>query len=277
MSGRKATAELLELLRTRVLGPEGQGARAVFLDEVRGGTGFSSGRTIDAVSVGLWPSRGCLVEGYELKQSRGDWRGELNNPAKAEEIARHCDRFWLVTTPGVAEADEVPPNWGWLERDGKRKRLICKREATPLDSKGPSPEFVAAMLRRAVKADMNRELKAHRKDIEADAARKIQIQTEGSRNEVARLESELEEYRAAWSTFREKAGIAFPFWITKGEMLALTGEVVGALMRGKGRESLRGRIKSTIRDLDDAKGRFTEVLEKLDGGDDDDGPMLTEP
>lgn len=275
MSGRKATAELLELLRTRVLGPEGQGARAVFLDEVRGGTGFSSNRTIDAVSIGMWPSRGCLVEGYELKQSRGDWRGELNDPSKAEEIARHCDRFWLVTTKGVAEADEVPPNWGWLERDGKRKRLICKREATTLAGDGPTPEFVAAMLRRAVKADLNRELKAHKKAADEDARRKIEVRTEASRNEAARLERELEEYRRVWSVFREKSGINLPFWIDKEEGIALVGEVVGALMRGKGRESLRGRIKSTIRDLDDAKGRFTEVLEKLGGEDDDEGPMLS--
>ena len=277
MSGKKQTQELLEILRQRVLGPEGQGARAVFLDEVRGGTGFSSGRTIDAVSIGMWPSRGCLVEGYELKQSRGDWRGELNNPEKAEEIARYCDRFWLVTTKGVAEADEVPPNWGWLERDGNRKRLICKREATPLDGEGPSPTFVAAMLRRAVKADLSREVKAHKKDVDAEASRKIQIQTERSRNDVTRLEGELEEYRAAWSTFREESGLAFPFWVGKEEMLELVGEVVGALMRGKGRESLRGRLRSTIRDLDDAKGRFEEVLEKLPGGDDDDGPTLSEP
>lgn len=275
MSGRKATEELLELLRTRVLGPEGQGARAVFLDEVRGGTGWSSGRTIDAVSVGMWPSRGCLVEGYELKQSRGDWRGELNNPAKAEEIARRCDRFWLVTTPGVAEADEVPANWGWLERDGKRQRLLCRREATPLDGEGLSPEFVAAMLRRAVKADLNRELKAHRMSVEADADRTIRLQTEKSHDEATRLKRELEEYRTAWSTFHEKAGVAFPFWIGKEEGIELVGEVVGALMSGKGRDSLRGRLESTVRDLDGARERFVEALEKLGDGDDDDGPMLT--
>jgi hypothetical protein len=275
VSGRKATAELLELLRTRVLGPEGQGARAVFLDEVRGGTGFSSGRTIDAVTIGMWPSRGCLIEGYELKQDRGDWRGELNDPSKAEEIAQHCDRFWLVTTKGIAEADEVPPNWGWLERDGNRKRLICKREATPLDGPGPSATFVAAMLRRAVKADLARELKAHKKDLDADAHRKIEVKTEASRNEVARLENELAEYRRVWSAFREKAGINLPFWIDKEEAIELVGEVVAALLRGKGRESLRGRIKSTIRDLDGAKERFTEVLEKLGGDDEDEGPMLS--
>jgi hypothetical protein len=275
VSGREATAELLELLRTRVLGPEGQGVRAVFLDEVRGGTGFSSDRTIDAVSIGMWPSRGCLIEGYELKQSRGDWRGELNNPAKAEEIARHCDRFWLVTTPGVAESDEVPPNWGWLVRDGKRKRLICKREATALDGPGPSPEFIASMLRRAVKADLSRELKAHKKAVEMDARGGVERRTNALRADVTRLESELESYRKAWSTFREKTGVAFPFWVDKEEGIELVGEIVAALMRGKGRESLRGRIKSTIRDLDGARDRFTEVLEKLGGDDEDEGPMLS--
>lgn len=273
--GRKATAELRELLRTRVLGPEGQGARAVFLEEVRGGTGWSSDRTIDAVSVGMWPSRGCLIEGYELKQSRGDWRGELNDPSKAEEIAQYCDRFWLVTTPGVAEADEVPANWGWLERDGKRKRLICKREATPLDSSGPAPEFVAAMLRRAVQADLKRELKAHKKEVEREARGKVETQLERERNERRRLEGELEEYRSVWAKFREVSGVDFPFWIGKEEGVRLAGEVVAALMRGKGVDSLRGRIKSTISDLDATRGRFAEALEKLGRDDGDDGPMLS--
>lgn len=273
---RKVTAELLEVLRQRVLGPEGQGSRAVFLDEVKGGTGWSSNRTIDAISVGMWPSRGCLIEGYELKTSRRDWQGELRNPEKAEAIAQYCDRFWLVTTAGVAEPDEVPPNWGWLVRETKAKRLTCKREATPLESTPPPPEFIAAMLRRAVKADLNRELKVRKEEIESDVRARYSSQSERDRNEVARLERDLEEFRRIWAMFREKTGVAFGHWVEKEDVVATVGEIAAALMPGRGRESLRGRISSTLRDL----GRVQENLEKaqsiLPSDEEDGGPMLNE-
>jgi hypothetical protein len=260
---RKDTAELLEILRQRVLGPEGQGSRAVFIDEVKGGTGWTSNRTIDAISVGMWPSRGCLIEGYELKTSRRDWQGELRNPEKAEAIAQYCDRFWLVTTADVAELGEVPAHWGWLVRETKHKRLTCRREATPLEPAAPAPEFIAAMLRRAVKADLNRELKARREEYEGEIRFKYQSQSERDRNEVARLERELEDYREVWSTFREKSGIVFGHWVKKSEVVPLVGEIVSALQPGRGRESLRGRISATLRDLGNVQQNLNKALEIL--------------
>jgi hypothetical protein len=257
---RKDTAELLELLRQRVLGPEGQGSRAVFLDEVRGGTGFTSNRTIDAISVGMWPSHGCEIQGYELKTSRGDWRGELKQPEKAEEIARHCNRFWLVTTPGVAEADEVPPAWGWLERDGKRKRLICKREAKELETEGPPPVFVAAMLRRAVKADVNREIKARAKAAEADARAEWEHKANAAKTRADQLTEELAAYRKAWESFKEKTGMGFGYWTEVEERMELVGEVVLALRRS-GTSGRVGSIKSRIgKHLSDLR-RASELLD----------------
>jgi hypothetical protein len=51
--------------------------------------------------MGLWPSRGLKLMGFEIKAGRGDWLGELRNPRKAESIARFCDQWWVVATQDV--------------------------------------------------------------------------------------------------------------------------------------------------------------------------------
>ena len=60
-----------------------------FLTEVRNSVGFSSKvRTADAMAMSLWPSRGLYMTGFEVKVSRADWKKELEQPEKAEELAQ---------------------------------------------------------------------------------------------------------------------------------------------------------------------------------------------
>src|SRR3546814_5487308 len=75
-----------------------------------------------------------LIEGMEIKVGRCDWLREQRRPEKAEEIARYCDQWWLVTTEGVvADASEIPTAWGWLllERGGRLKRAKLPERLTP--------------------------------------------------------------------------------------------------------------------------------------------------
>lgn len=121
--------------------------------EVGNATGANVRRHADAVVMNLWPSRGLLIEGIEIKVSRSDWRRELENPAKAEEIARYCDKWWVVAPIGIVQAHEVPINWGWKEVNANGV-LITKKDA--VRNENPSElnrSFVAAMLRRASEAD----------------------------------------------------------------------------------------------------------------------------
>lgn len=46
----------------------------VYLRQVRDAAGFDAGRTIDALAVGTWPSRGMHVIAHEIKSSRSDWQ-----------------------------------------------------------------------------------------------------------------------------------------------------------------------------------------------------------
>ena len=67
-----------------------------FLEQVRNGTGGFANRSADAMALSLWPSRGLMLDGFEIKGYRTDWLRELKNPAKAEELAVYCNRWWIV-------------------------------------------------------------------------------------------------------------------------------------------------------------------------------------
>ena len=59
--------------------------------EVANATGSAATRSADAIAMGLWPSRGLYLQGFEIKVSRSDWLSELKNPAKA---AREFEAAW---------------------------------------------------------------------------------------------------------------------------------------------------------------------------------------
>lgn len=120
------------------------------LSQVGSGTGWARGRYADALALGLWPSRGLDLHGFEVKAFRGDWLRELKRPEKADEIAVYCDFWWLVAAPGVIdlERDPIPQPWGVLVLNGRGLVQMRKPErnakALPLDK-----DIVAAIFRRA--------------------------------------------------------------------------------------------------------------------------------
>lgn len=139
------SASIWSALQERFAAPEW-----AYFEEVRNGTGYSRGvtRTADAVALSLWPSRGLEMHGIEVKVGRGDWLREKNDPAKAEEIGRYCERWWLATTKGVVvDKSEIPTSWGWLEFDGKK--LVQKKQADHQKAQPLSKELIAAILRKA--------------------------------------------------------------------------------------------------------------------------------
>jgi hypothetical protein len=123
------------------------------IEQVAAGTGWQANRHLDVVAVGVWPSRGLEIHGVEVKVSRADLKRELKSPAKAEEVAKYCDRFWIAAPEGVVHADmllSLAPGWGILEvedrKDGHRVRITRPAQVltpTPVDR-----GFAAALLRR---------------------------------------------------------------------------------------------------------------------------------
>lgn len=148
--------DLLDLLAARHVAPAW-----AFLRHVADGTGVNKRRTADAMAMSLWPSRGLELHGFEVKSYRGDWLRELKAPAKADELASRCHRWWVVA-PGldVVRLEEVPRTWGLLVADGRGLKVAIDapaREPLPLDY-----PFLAALLRRAAEAFSERAARAQR-------------------------------------------------------------------------------------------------------------------
>ena len=147
-------SDLLAALRARYAPPEWY-----LVSEVANATGYlGKGRStyVDALALSAYPSgeTGAELHGFELKVSRGDWRAELKDPGKADQVRRFCDRWWLVVpapADAILEDGELPPGWG-LMVVGKGKavaKVKAPRLHTPHE-RPPLPRgFVASMVRRA--------------------------------------------------------------------------------------------------------------------------------
>lgn len=143
---KKVTSYDLKLgLRTSV----GKGSQVFF--EVGNDTGTRVTRHADAVAIGIWPSTGHQIHGYEIKISRGDFLNEMKQPEKSWPVMRFCHRWTLLTPPGLIRVDELPPNWGLQTYDGRVLRTV--KQAPLMQPEPLSAGFVAALVRRAGEAD----------------------------------------------------------------------------------------------------------------------------
>lgn len=136
-------AQILQILADkRFIPPEW-----AFIRHVNEGTGAQTGRTLDAVAMSLWPSRGLHLHGIEVKSQRSDWLRELKKPEKADGWWRACHCFWVAAPAGVVNEAELPAGWGLLlvsAAGAKIARLAQLREVPPLPW-----ERLAALLRAA--------------------------------------------------------------------------------------------------------------------------------
>lgn len=183
--------EIMKALASRYAAPAW-----AFLPQVRNGTGFLRvTRTADALALGLWPSRGMELHGFEVKASRSDWIRELKEPAKADEIFRFCDRWWVVVGDDkIVQSGELPPTWGLLAPRGSG--LTAKTEAPKLDAQPLSKAFVAAICRRLAEVyvpldDVNERIDKAReseRDAQATAIRIAKEEMATYKREVADFE-----------------------------------------------------------------------------------------
>ncbi len=136
---------LLALERCDRFGPPA----GAFLSNVHGRVGGT--RSADGVSMGIWHSRGLLIQGFEVKTSRADWLRELKKPEKADgTVFRFCDRWWLATPRSVkvVKEGELPSPWGHVTVDGCGVHI--ERDAPVLQPIPVDRPFIAELFRRAV-------------------------------------------------------------------------------------------------------------------------------
>lgn len=175
------------------------------LEQVRNGTGYSRiTRTADAIALSLWPSRGLMLHGFELKRYRGDWKREKDAPEKAEAIARFCDFWWLVVTDArIVQPGELPPTWGLLAPNEDATRLVVVSEAMKMEPQPWSRAFMAAVLRNAADASVPTSvveqcvMDAERKGFERGKGLAPATDTERQLKRLAELEERISAFTRA--------------------------------------------------------------------------------
>jgi hypothetical protein len=198
-SANTETDRLVTLIQRRHEGPGWQ----VFT-ELANGTGSRARRRADAVAMGMWPSRGYEVHGYEIKVSRGDVRKELTDVGKADSVGKYCDFWWLaVSDTAIIDGLLIPSAWGILapkDRVLRSVRAATKCRAAPLDR-----AFVAAMLRSVTKHWVPRQkMRELEKNREAEIARAVQHEREHGADDDKRA---LEQLRRNVKAFEDASGI----------------------------------------------------------------------
>jgi hypothetical protein len=258
-------ADVLALLRARFTkSGNGGNGEFCFLEKVRNGAAFNANRTLDAVAIALWPSRGLTIDGFEVKVSRSDWQRELAQPDKAEDACKLVDRFSIVAPRGVVLDGELPATWGLLEVAGKR--LVTTKAAPSLRPPVParlstiSRDFLVGIL-RSIPAAVPRvtaegELRAAERKGHDEGYKASQEQ----RQDAERRAREAEQ---ALSTFGDILGMDLRTgWGLRGvarssEQLAEIGAGLRAVLSGdKAVEQARSRVASVVRQLRDEADRI---------------------
>jgi hypothetical protein len=206
MSNKQWTeAMLLEMLQNTYKESDGH----CVLTHVRSDPGTSFGiRTADALSFGLWPSRGLYLTGYEVKVARNDWMKELDNPAKADAIGRRCDFWYIIAAPGIVSLEELPEGWGLMEPARTRLKIIKKA------GKNENPEpmtrgFVSTILRQFLrqKSDRNTVNEARRLGYKQGYDKAQEDAIAGGDRELQHRLKNLERYEKAVADFTKMTGI----------------------------------------------------------------------
>lgn len=216
-----------------------------FFEQVRNGTGYQRRvRTADAMAMSLWPSRGLHLHGFEVKVSRQDWTRELANPAKAEDLAAYCDRWWIVVgDPKIVQDGELPPTWGLIVPAAGR--LKVKTDAPPLTPKPFDRTFFASLMRCA------HEVKPDRAELQAEYTRGFDAGKTVSDRDWERLTSERDELTKAIDSFEKASGVSIRWGDRKriGEAVRLVLQG-GHLQAKRYMETMREGLVRTMAALD---------------------------
>lgn len=208
---------------------------AVFF-EVANATGFGSSRRADAVALGIWPSRGQALIGFEFKEDRRDWLREYKNPAKADLIAAQCDRWYVVAGhDGIVKLEELPDPWGLLVANTDRTKLLTKKPAVPFpdrDTTVMKRTFIAAMLRKVTENTVP----ASEVERLVQEATKKAVERTREGNMIRHLEDAVERHQKTLDTFKRVTGVDLQYGWQGTEKIAAA---VAAVLEGdRHRQSL---------------------------------------
>jgi hypothetical protein len=240
------------------------------VEQVGNGTGWNAGRWLDVIAFGLWPSRGLEVHGIEIKVSRADWRREVRQPAKADAIATHCDRFWIAAPAGLIDPlhlGTIAPAWGLLEVD-RAGRIQTKRAAERSEALPPDREFGAAVMRRlptptdALRAEVTAIVKA---EYEAEVENGVKVGVARASGQYDRIVQRVERFIELTGIDLLAEGFESPFGAAEaGDIAAAVQFVLGE--RRDRWTSIARTLETAADSADRETGHLAESAVRLRSG-----------
>lgn len=213
MRAKVSDAEMTGRIRAALRANYADRTRYCFLEEVGNATGFENRGWADAFVFHLWPSDGLRFDGFEIKASKNDWKKELKNPQKSENIARFCDAWYVVAPKGIIEVDTVPAGWGFWEYDAEQDVLRPRLHPVRRKQLKYIPrQFFASLLRRTQDTLPSVEyLARHYTEARRSAEREVESRLRATKSSLekseARNEKILAQLRAhgfEWNSWREE-------------------------------------------------------------------------
>ncbi len=190
---------MIDLIRKRHPSPSW-----IVVEELGNATGSYVNRHADAVAIGLWPSHGHELHGFEIKASRSDLKREFDDPSKADAVGKFCDFWWLVVTDlKILDGLAVPIAWGVLYPKGKVLRIhqkAPKRDATAI-TRG----FSAALIRKVCLSWVPKHEHEELKKTARDEAMKQLTNDRAMERDIA--VRELADLRKTIDRFQEHSGV----------------------------------------------------------------------
>lgn len=206
------------------------------LSEVRDSTGFDSGRSADALALGMYSSRGRELWGFEFKVSRSDWLCELRKPEKAESWFQYCDRWGLVVSSAeIVKVEELPVGWGLgvPSKNGQRVKWLVQ-----------PPKLEPRLIdRHALCAFVYRALQAVQRDRTAFEWEIRDEMTKIAEKNAETKQKELLDLRAGLRAFLDATGLRYTLSFSDEE----GAKKIGAAIR-EFRDS-RDRTANVVRQL----------------------------
>ena len=255
-----ATRLLLDRLRARYL-KDGQGVEWTFVTEVSS----AQGSRCDALALGMWPSHGHAIHGFELKVTRADWLRELRAMSKADPFTAVVDYWWLVVSDPRIVVGDLPIGWGLMVPHGKGLKIATqavRREPRPMD------RAMYASLTRAVGREYEQFYRERYEEREEAAARARQAGIDDG-SALARVRAELEVQKGAVAAFEQASGVRLSHWRGADERTAReVGEALRVVLDGRKAEvALEARLRyaadDTARLAKEAREAWEAVKRRL--------------
>lgn len=127
--------------------------------ELRLSSGYANESRVDFLALNVAPSSGNVVDAYEIKVSRADFKRDSHKKQRGARL--YSDRFWYIAPEGVIPHEDIP-DWAGLYEvqwdcrkyvNGGKPYIKMKQviKAPKADKSPPSWGLAVSLVRNALK------------------------------------------------------------------------------------------------------------------------------